>query len=268
MKRVDKIGLALLTVFAIGVVAASSAQAETAPFFTVTGTRLVAGKTHNIQSKATASFVLTDESGSSKITCTGLSITGGVMLGSNAGTSGSASKITDFTGCTLEGNAPKGEVCHLAPSEGSSETSTTITTNEIRSEQVENLAAGTKGGTELLAEFYPASKGAGFVKINFGGECTLKSTIASGSVVAKSVLDASGEGQVELGQTPQERTSWKLNFPATPIKHVWLVSGGVGKAVMTGLEAFNEGALQTGTGLVSLANTKFEATSELWSPLP
>jgi len=259
-----------LAVFALGIVAASSAQAEEAPFFSIAGARLVAGKTHNIDAKARANFVLTDALGTSTITCTGLGTVGGVLLGSNAGTQGTADQVTVFSGCTLAGN---GSSCHLAPSEGSTETSTTITTNPIKSEQVENVVSG-HVGSKLYEEFYPASKGAGFVKLNFGGTgCTLKSTIVAGSTVAESVLDTAAAvtsgGNVELGQTPQERTSWLLRFPAAQITKVWLVSGGVGKEVETGQTAFNEESIQTGVALVLLASTKYEPEpGALWSPLP
>jgi hypothetical protein len=265
MKRFRLIGVALLAVFALGAVVASGAQAESAPFFSIGGTRLAAGKTHNIDAKAFASFILTDASGSSKITCTGLGTTGGVLLGSEPGTHGNASQVTVFSGCTLAGN---GANCHLAPTEGSTETSTTITTNPIKSEEVENVV-GTHGGKQLLEAFSPVSKAAGFVKLNFGGECTLKATVVAGSTVAEVVLDNAGEGKVELGQAPQERTSWKLRFPATPIKEVWLVSGGVGKKVETGQESFNEESIQTGTALVLLASATYvPEPNALWSPLP
>jgi hypothetical protein len=242
---------------------AEVAEASAAPYWTVGGTRLVAGKTHNFDAKAKASFVLT--SGAGKVTCTGLGTVNGVLLGSNFGTNGTAGQVSVFSGCSLTGN---GSACHLAPTEGSAETTTVITTNPTRSEQVENVV-GTKAGSKLLEEFYPASKAAGFVKLNFGGECTLKSTIVSGSSVAEVVLDNASEGSIELGQTPQERTSWLLRFPATPITKVWLVSGGVGKDVETGVTAFGEEATQTGTALLLLASSKFTPEpSALWSPLP
>jgi hypothetical protein len=264
MKRYKLIGVTLLAVFALGAVVASGAQAESAPFFTIKGNRLAAGRTHNIDARATASFKLTTASGSSTITCTGLGTVGGVLLGSNLGTQGSANQVTVFSGCTLVGN---GSACHLANEEGGVVTEV-ITTNPIKSELVENVE-GTHGGKRLLEVFSPASKALGFVKLNFGGTCTIKSTIVEGSTVAEVVLDAAGEGNIELGQPAVERTSWKIRFPSTPIKQVWLVSNGVGKIVETGQESFNEESIQTGTALTLLASTKYEPEpSALWSPLP
>jgi hypothetical protein len=227
----------------------------------------VAGKTHNIDARAVKNFVLTDASGSSTITCTGLGTVGAVLLGSNAGTHGSDNEITTFSGCKLKGNSSD-EGCHLAPQGGSdTETTETITTEPLKSELVENVEAGNVG-KQLLELFSPAEK-IGFVKLLFGGECTLKSTIVSGSTVAEVVLDNASEGKVELGQTPQQRTSWLIRFPEIPIHHVWLISGGVGKEVETGQEAFNEESIQHGTALVLLAGTKFQSEpNALWSPLP
>jgi hypothetical protein len=265
MKRFRLIGVALLAVFALGAVVASGAQAETAPSFTIQGARLAAGRTHNFDARATANFILTGAGGATTITCTKLGTVGGVLLGSNAGTQGSANQVTVFSGCTLVGN---GTACHLAPTEGSAETTEVITTNPIKSELVENVV-GTHGGKKLLEVFSPASKTLGFVKLNFGGTCTVKSGIVAGSTVAEVVLDAAGEGSVELGQPPVERTSWKIKFPAAPIKEVWLVSNGVGKIVETGQTLFNEESIQTGTALVLLASTKYEPEpNTLWSPLP
>jgi hypothetical protein len=254
-----------LVVFVSGVVLASSAQAEPAPLFSIGGARLATGRTHNFDAKATEEFVLKSASGSDVITCAGFGSVGGVLLGSAEGTHGSTSLVAVLSGCELEGN---GSACHLAPSEGSAETTEVITTNPIRGEEVENVE-GTHGGKQLLDAFFPVSKALGFVKLNFGGTCTLQSTIVGGSKVAEVVLDNAGEGKIELGQTAQERTSWKVRFPSTPITKVWLVSGGVGKEVETGGTAFNEASIMTGVVLVLLASTKYEPErATLWSPLP
>jgi hypothetical protein len=259
---------ALLTALALVAVLASSAQAETAPSFTIQGARLAAGRTHNFDARATANFILTGASGATTITCTKLGTVGGVLLGSNAGTQGSANQVTVFSGCTLVGN---GAACHLAPTEGSAETTEVIMTNPIKSELVENVV-GTHGGKKLYEAFFPVSKAKGIVKLNFGGTCTVTSSLLSGSIAAEVVLDTAGEGSVELGQLLAERTSWKLRFPSLPINEVWLVSNGVGKVVETGLGGFplgGEGVILDGTSLVLLASTKYvPEPNTLWSPLP
>jgi len=259
MKRFRMIGVALLAVFALGAVAAS-ASAETAPYFTVGGTRLVAGKTHNLAARVYKgnSFTLTNADESVVITCTALKTNGGVLLGSNAGEPGKANQITEFSGCKLEsGNGAP--TCTLEK--------TTITTNEIVSEQVENVV-NSKNGGQLLEEFRPAGK-SGFVTIKFAGgaACTVEETIVSGSTVAE-VLTDPAEGKIELGQAPTQATSVLLKFPSTPITKVWLISNGAGKIAKTGQVSFGVESVQTGTSLVLLANTKFEPESVLWSGLP
>jgi hypothetical protein len=56
MKRSRLIGVTLLAIFALGTVAASAAQAEEAPFWTVKGTRLEAGQTRFITAKEVNPF--------------------------------------------------------------------------------------------------------------------------------------------------------------------------------------------------------------------
>jgi hypothetical protein len=155
-----------------------------------------------------------------------------VIIGSNAGTHRGTSEVTVFSGCTLSGNGPS---CHLSETEGGSTTTETLTTEPVAAAQVESVEGG-HVGKQLLIEFVPASRAKGFVKLNFKGQC-----------------------KIEIGQTPQQRTSWPIRFPTTPIHHVWLISGGVGKEVETGLEAFNEEVIEEGTALTLLASTKIRA---------
>jgi hypothetical protein len=262
MKRFRLIGVALVAVFALGVAGASVAQAETAPYFTVGGTRLVAGKTHNLDARVFKedSFTLTNSIESVVITCEALGTEGGVLLGSNAGNPGRDNEITVFSKCKLvSGNgAPE---CKL--------TSTVIKTFATTSEQVENVE-NSKGGKKLYEEFRPTNPAEGFVDITFTGSgCTVTETVVSGQTVAEVRLDNAGEGNVELGQTPIEATSTLLRFPSTGITSVWLISNGVGKIQKTNQISFGTSSVQTGTSLVLLAGTKFEPEPNVkWSALP
>jgi hypothetical protein len=262
MKRFRLIGVALVAVFALGVAGASVAQAETAPYFTVGGTRLVAGKTHNLDARVFKedSFTLTNSIESVVITCEALGTEGGVLLGSNAGNPGKDNEITVFSKCKLvSGNgAPE---CKL--------TSTVIKTFATTSEQVENVE-NSKGGKKLYEEFRPTNPAEGFVDITFTGSgCTVTETVVSGQTVAEVRLDNAGEGNVELGQTPIEATSTLLRFPSTGITSVWLISNGVGKIQKTNQISFGTSSVQTGTSLVLLAGTKFEPEPNVkWSALP
>jgi len=266
MKRFRLIGIALLAVFALGTVVASAAQAEIAPSFTIGGTRLVAGKTHNFDAKAFAPFVLTNALGNPKIECTHLGTENGVLLGSNAENPGKDNEIVVFSGCVNPAGS-NGEECHLSNKEEGAETVTTLRTEPLKSEQVENVVNGTKGN-QLLEEVFPAT-GSKFITLFFGGKCTVFAAIVSGQVVGENLLDNSSEGKIELGQAPQERTSWLVRFPNPPITQVWLISNGVGKVVKTEQNTFGAQSFQLGTALTLLASTKFlPEPNALWSPLP
>jgi hypothetical protein len=249
----------VVAVLALAATIVSSAQAiSPAPFFTITGTRLVAGKTHNFASHAVKPFVLNIPEQGIKIECTKLTVEKGVLLGSNEGEPGQASGIGKFTGCSLvEGNGAP--ACALP--EG------TITTNQLVSEQVESVS-GAGSGKQLLKEVFPDS-GPNFVTLAFTGSgCETKETAVSGQLASEILLDNAGEGKVELGQTPEQATGWLLKFPATAIKEVWLITHGAGKIAKVKLLTFGDTATQIGTELTLLANTKFAPENALWSPLP
>jgi hypothetical protein len=272
MRRITRIGVALLAVFALGAVIASAAQAEPAPSFTVGGTRLIAGKTHNIDVKqfGTKNFVLATPALGVKIECTGLSAKEGVLLGSNPESPGRNDEVLVFSGCKLtEGNGVAAG-CHLAATAGGEATSTTITTGALKSEQVESVVSGTKGN-QLLEEFLPGPGVAQFVTLFFGPAvppCEVLEANVTGSVAGEALLDNASEGKIELGQAPQQRTSWLVKFPATSISSVWLISSGVGKIQKTEFNLLGLGSTLEGTALTLLASTKFVPEVGLWSPLP
>jgi len=267
MKRFRLIGVAVLAVMALGAVVASGAQAESAPFFTVGGARLAAGKTHNIEAHGIANFELNTPALGSKIRCTALAVEKGVLLGSEPGTHGESSQTSAFSGCTLvEGNG-QSRGCHLAETEGGTVTSTTITTNPLRGELVENAVNGVPG--KKLLELYTPATGKVFVTINFGPnltDCEVLADQVSGSTAAE-VLKENGSN-IELPGPTGEETSFVDKFPTTAITEVWLVSGGTGKIVEVGQKSFGNPSTQLGTALVLLANTKGEDERGLWSPLP
>lgn len=270
MKRFTRIGVALLAVSALGAVMASVAQAEPAPSFTVGGTRLIAGKTHNIDVKqfGAHNFILGTPALGVKIECTGLSSKEGVLLGSNPESPGRDDEVLVFSGCSLVAGNGVAAGCHLAATAGGAATSTTIET-AVKSEQVESVVSGTKGN-QLLEEFVPTS-GATFVTIFFGPAvppCEVLEGKVEGSPAGEVLLDNTSEGTIELGQAPQQRTSWLLRFPSAQIASVWLISSGVGKIQKTGLTLLSQTSNLEGTALTLLASTKFVPEVGLWSPLP
>jgi hypothetical protein len=257
MTRFRLIGVALLAVLALGAVVASSAQAiSPAPYWTINGTRLVAGKTHNVTARAAKPFVLNTPELGIKIECSKLGVEKGVLLGSNEGEPGKDNEIVTFSGCNTTGN---GSPCAV---------NEPIKTNQLISELVESVS-GTGGGKQLLEEYFPAS-GSTFVTLTFTGSgCTVAEAAVSGQVAAEPRLDNAAEGKIELGQTPEQATSWNLVFPSTTIKEVWLITNGVGKiATLKAFQVDGFASTLTGTALTLLANTKFEPEYTLWSPLP
>jgi hypothetical protein len=258
MKRFRTIGLALLAVFALSAVAASAAQAVTAPFFTIGGTRLVAGKTHNFDSRALPGgegFTLSTPTLGIKITCTSLNVLKGVLLGSNAGLPGKDDEIAQFTGCTVTG---AGTGCTVKEP---------IETNPLTSELVE--IDGTK---EPLGEEFKPTTGTTFTAVHFvGAECAVAEGVVEGEVAAQNLTDSSTPEAIELGQAAKEATSWLVRFPSTPITEVLLVNtkGEKETRKLTTLKTFGEPSTLEGTTLTLLANTKFEPErTAKWSPLP
>jgi hypothetical protein len=266
MKSAKSIGATLLVVFALSAVVVSAAQAEESPFFTVGGVSLAAGKTHNFDAKVFNEhfFVLVNALGTIRVQCNKLGTEEGVLLGSNAGNPGKDDEIVVFSECSMTGN---GANCKLSDEERGVVV-TTIRTEPIKSEQVENVEAG-HVGKKLLEEFFPAAKKNGFVHLFFTGECTVFATTVAGQVVGEVLLDNASLGSVELGQARQERTSWLIRFPSPAITTVWLISGGVGKEQEAELTLVGEKGILTGISLTLLASTKFAPEpNALWSPLP
>jgi len=242
-----------VAVFALSAMAASAAQAVTAPYFTIGGTRLIAGQTHNFDAKAFNAEGFTLTSGVIKITCTNLSIREGVLLGSNAGQPGKDDEIAVFSNCTVAGN---GTGCTVAEP---------IVTNPLTSELVENE----KNKNQLLEEFKPVTPPT-FVTLLLSANCTASGQVAVTGSVAAELLTDPGEATIELGQAAKEAGSWLVKFPTTTIKEVLLInSSGSFETVKMKLESFGVESSLKGTALSLLANTKFEGErNALWSPLP
>ncbi len=259
--RVRLMLVALLGVFAFSAVAAVAAQAEEAPFWSVGGARLAAGQTHYITAKTynvtgqTEGFTLKAETGQT-VHCSTIKLKEGVLLGSNAGNPGTNDEVIEFSGgCTVINN---GTPCEVEEP---------IVTNSVKSELVESEKSTTAA---LLVEFFTTS--GPFVTLKFKGTgCILKETAVSGKVAAE-VREDPNNGTlgavVKLPNEKKEAKSWLLNFPTTPIKHVWLIKSEVGEETKIELVSFSEKSTLTGTALILLANAKKETEETLWSPLP
>jgi len=254
MKRLTMIGVALVAVFAMGAVFSASASATSAPFWSINGTRLAAGKTHFITAKPVSpTFVLTTPAAGVKIVCTGFSLKEGSLLGSTENNPGTNDEVVVFSGCTLEG-IPE---CKL--------TSETLTTNSLKSELVEKAVAP----KILLTEFFPVKQP--FIVLHFEGTgCPVGGeTPVEGSTAAEVTTDNAAEETTELGKAAKQATSWRLRFPNVENLKVILVKEGVASEVKTELTAFTDPSIETGTALVSLAKKNGSEQEEVnWSPLP
>jgi hypothetical protein len=262
----------LFGVLALGAFTAAAAQAVEAPRWSIGGTILAEGKTHFITAKA-YSTTLRLTSGTATISCTGLNLKAGSLLGSNAGNAGKNNEAIEFTGCTVTG-AGFSKCSILTPTAG------VILTNPLRSELVETEKAepGNKKGS-LLTLFEPEVAPT-FVTLKFtpesGGTCLVKETAVTGSVAGQVLTDPNTPPTlgtlVTLEGGATEATSWLVNFPTTPIKKVVTINGGAATEKSVGLSSFSELSVLEGTGLTLLAKRnssgQLESEATNWSPLP
>ncbi len=251
--------------FAFSAVAAAAAQAEEAPFWSITGTRLEEGKTHYITAKVynvtgqAAGFTLRASTGQT-VVCPFIRLKEGVLLGSKAGNPGTNDEVIEFFGetsnpCTVANN---GTGCKIKEP---------IVTNPIKSELVESDKSTTAA---LLVEFFTASGPFGELVFE-GAGCVLKETAVSGKFAGE-VREDPNNGTlgavVKLPNEKKEAKSWLLNFPKEAIHHVWLIKGGLGEETKIELVSGGETSTLSGTALILLANAKKETEETLWSPLP
>jgi len=251
MKRAKTMGVVLLALFAFSAIAATAAQAEEAPFWSIQGTRLAAGKTFELTAKAKTNQTLT--AAGITITCTALALKeGAVLLGSNAGEPGRSDEIIKYTGCKVAGN---GEPCEVA-TPGKEEVVTEALTNEL---------AYASNKKSLVVEFKPI-KGTILSKLKFSGSgCKETETSVHGVAVAKALTEA--EVLLELPNAVAQATSFLLKIEPTVKTKIWLITAGVGSEVETEeITAFGHEATLAGTALILLAE-KGKSVEKLWSPL-
>ena len=263
--RVRLMLIALLGVFAFSAVAAATAQAEEAPFWSIGGARLEEGKTHYISVKGynvtgqTAGYRIGASTGQA-VRCPFIRLKEGVLLGSKAGNPGTNDEVIELFGeagntCVVEGN---GTSCKVKEP---------IVTNPVKSELVESEKSTTAA---LLVEFFTTSGPFGVLTFE-GTGCVVKETLVSGKLAGEVREDPNNGtlgGVVKLPNEKKEAKSWLLNFPTTPIHHVWLIKGGLGEETKIELVSFTAESTLSGTALILLANAKKETEETLWSPLP
>ncbi len=243
-QRTRSVIAALLAVFALGGVTAAAAQAEEAPFWTVNGSRLASGQTRFITAKLISTNLTIDApSLGIAVKCEALALKEGVLSGSNAGEPGTGNQAIELAKCKQEGN---GTSCTVAEP---------IVTTSLRKVLVLDPTR-----QKLLVWLFPL-KGAKWTTIKFNGTCsTIKEMTVEGSLAGE--VTNTEEVPVELPNKKIEATSWYVRYPATPIKKIWSIKGGVGKEEKVELTAATEPATLSAVLLITLLS------KENWSPLP
>jgi hypothetical protein len=255
MSRMKLTGAVFLALFALGAVSATAAQAEEAPYWSIEGTRLTAGKTTEIIAKGVSSAVF--DIGPSDVTCTaGKLKAGAILIGSNAGEPGKTEGVTEFSGCTVTGN---GSPCEVNNGTAGDLTTEPLTGELAYAENKKSLVGLTR-----------AKKGKALVKAKFSGSgCTVLEAPVDGTIVGGIYTDVGGSAGVllELPNPVTQAESFIVKSIGTSKTNVWIITGGTGAAVTT--EEINyggtEGSLE-GETLGSLA-TNGVGNKKLWSPL-
>jgi hypothetical protein len=195
--------VALVAVFVMSAVVATSAEAAEGPFYKASGARLKAGESSELKASVSKAYVMTW--GTFKFACTAQKLAAGAkIIGSSGASAGTGEETIVFEGCTVEGN---GSGCELENKK--------ITTTAIGSE----LAYGAKERAgKVLSLFKPVS-GSVFATLKFVGTCAINTMVLEGSVTAEAW---SGAKAVEVGKEPAEAVANEVKFPETSIKKVWI----------------------------------------------
>jgi hypothetical protein len=258
MRRFKLLSVVMLVVFAFSAIVAGAAQAEEAPYWSIEGTRLVAGKTAEITAKAVGSQTLTV--GPMTVTCTGLELAkGSVLLGSNAGEPGKSDETIQYSGCAQSGNgSPCVPILKVGGEEG-----------KITTEPLTNELAYAENKKSLVVEFDPL-KGKKLAVIHFAGSgCTVTELALAGLAVAGAFTDVNGSAGVllELPNAVAQAKSFVLKLNGLSSTTIWLITGGTGKSFTTEELTFDGSAAKpAGEALILLA-TNGVSNEKLWSPL-
>jgi hypothetical protein len=250
MSRFRLTGVVMLVVCAFCAVVAVAAQAEEAPYWSIEGTRLAAGKTAEVTAKAVGNQTLT--AGLVVVTCTSAKLKpGAVLLGSNAGEPGKSDEVWELSGCSVSGN---GTGCKVAG-------------EKITSEPLTDELAYAENKKSLVLELTPVT-GKTIAVLKFEGTCTVAETSLKGVLVAQVWTDKEGKAGelLTLPNTVAQAESFILKLTGTARTRIWLIKGGTGASVEDETTAFGGEAAGAGELLLLLA-TNGVSNGKLWSPL-
>jgi hypothetical protein len=259
LARLGRLLVALLAMFAFGVITAATAAAETrGPFWTVEGRKLEANETSEIAVKAyegTKNPIKLEAELlgiKAKVECKLAKVApGGYIAG---GVPGTAEEFAEFSDCETINN---GSGCKVKEP---------IRTEKIRAELVVSDENG-RFGRYILVEFDPATGTEGkFVELEFEGSgCIDKTTeVGKGLVVGSAYKDPGSGTPTEEAETnnTSQAASYVVKFPDEfpengGVKSVWLFKNNIFELIkITPFKAFGNEAKLTGIVLVSLVNGK------------
>jgi hypothetical protein len=252
VRHIDSIGAVLLALLTLGAIAATTAQAEEAPYWSIEGTRLAAGKTAEVTAKAVGNKTLT--AGVVTITCTGGSLKpGAVIIGSNAGEPGKTEGVIELSGCTQTGN---GSPCE-------------VPSGKITTEPLTGELAYAENKKSLVGVAVP-KKGKRLVALHFTGSgCLVPEAAIDGWVVGGIFTDVAGQAGVllELPNSVAQAKSFIGKSTGTSKSNIWLIKAGTGSAVTTEELTYNGTEATLSGESLGLLSTNGVSNEKLWCPL-
>jgi hypothetical protein len=238
--------VAMLSVLALGAVAASAAQAATeGPFYKIAGSRLASGETKEVTSKAYTGFTI-DNSLAGEIGCTQQKFASGAKLSGSTGANAGGGTVTlEFSNCTVSG---EGEGCQISGG--------TLKTQPL----TVKLAYLNSTRTGHLAMAFLPAKGTTWAEFQYTGSgCKVKAVKITGGIAAELVAFRSEKLEVnEVGKEPAETPANGVEFING--HSIWVEEGG---KLVKKLEA--EERLEAFGGAVTMAGTsKLELGGSEW----
>jgi hypothetical protein len=240
MKRMSSMASALFTLIALNTIVTAVAQAEEAPYWSIEGTRLTAGRTAEATAKPKGSKVFT--AGTIEVTCTGGELEkGAVIIGSEPGEPGKSEGVIRLTGCTVRGN---GEPCEVSNKEVVTETLVGELAYAANKKSLVGLSTPKKGKVFTIGKFT-------------GMGCKETEAAVRGSIVGGIYTDAEPPVLLELPTAVVLAKSFVGKSVVTSRSKIWVIKGGVGSEVETEeLTAMGHEAELAGTDLASLTSGK------------
>jgi hypothetical protein len=216
MTKVRLVLSSLLAVLALTAIAASAAQAATAegPFYKITGTRLLEGKTKEVTAKG-GRLRLWMFNGEVEVECSSMKFASGAkLLGSTGANYAGATATLELSGCTAESSDG---ICELSSSTIKTEPLTTKLAYPYEAEKTRT------GPLEMI--FGPTKPSTGIAHVTFtGNSCPVEGTWPLNEYMA-GYIEVGGK-HVEVGKEPAAGKVLQVTFSTPNIERAWLEKSG------------------------------------------